>query len=401
MATGCLSAPLDPQIPGRDTFAGRSLFTNAWPKDDVDFTGLRVGLVGTGSSGVQSVPEIARDAADLVVFQRTPSYAWPAGNRPLDPELQRQVKTQYRDLRVEQRNNYGGVVGTSGAVAVPLPRDVAILEATPEERLAAVDELGWAACRAWSDVLTDLEANELGAELFREMVRRVVDDPATADGLSPRDLAIGCKRPILHTDYYETFNLEHVSLVDLRRGGITEVTPTGIRTEQGDYELDVIVYATGFDAMTGALDRIDIRGRDGRLLRDAWADGARTLLGIQTAGFPNFFTITGPGSPSVLANMVVCAEQHIEWIGACLVHLREHGYRTVEATVDAQDAWVDTVNQAAVGTMYTAPTCNSWYLGDNIPGKVRVFLPFVGGLDKYIEHCDEVVEAGYKGFAFS
>ena len=197
------------------------------------------------------------------MFQRTPSYAWPAGNRPLDPELQRKVKTQYRELRVEQRNNYGGVVGTSGAVAVPMPRDVAILEATPEERLAAVDELGWAACRAWNDVLSDLEANELGAELFREMVRRVVDDPETADGLSPRDLAIGCKRPILHTDYYETFNLEHVSLVDLRRGGIIEVTPTGIRTEQGDFELDVIVYATGFDAMTGALDRIDIRGRDG------------------------------------------------------------------------------------------------------------------------------------------
>ena len=186
MATGCLSAPLDPQLPGRDTFAGRSLFTNVWPKDDVDFTGQRVGLVGTGSSGVQSVPEIARDAAQLVVFQRTPSYVWPAGNRPLDPDLQRQVKTQYRELRVKQRNNYGGVVGTSGAVAVPLPRDVAILEATPEERLTAVDELGWAACRAWNDVLTDLEANELGAELFREMVRRVVDDPATADGLSPR-----------------------------------------------------------------------------------------------------------------------------------------------------------------------------------------------------------------------
>jgi cation diffusion facilitator CzcD-associated flavoprotein CzcO len=293
------------------------------------------------------------------------------------------------------------VVGTSGAIAVPLPRDVAILDATEEERLAAVDELGWAACRAWSDVLRDYEANELGAELYREMLRRVIKDPETADGLSPRSLPIGCKRPILHTDYYETFNRDDVTLVDLRRGGIEEITPTGIRTGQGDFALDVIIFATGFDAMTGALDRIDIRGRDGRLLRDAWADGARTLLGIQTAGFPNFFTITGPGSPSVLANMVVCAEQHIEWIGTCLVHLREQGYRTVEATVDAQDAWVDTVNQAAVGTMYTAPTCNSWYLGDNIPGKVRVFLPFVGGLDKYIEHCDEVVAAGYEGFALS
>ena len=401
MATGCLSAPLDPQIPGRDTFAGRSLFTNAWPKDDVDFTGQRVGLVGTGSSGVQSVPEIARDAAQLVVFQRTPSYAWPAGNRPLDPELQRQVKTQYRELRVKQRNNYGGVVGTSGAVAVPMPRDVAILEASPEERLAAVDELGWAACRAWSDVLSDLEANELGAELFREMVRRVVDDPEIADGLSPRNLAIGCKRPILHTDYYETFNSDHVSLVDLRRGGIIEVTPTGIRTEQGDFELDVIVYATGFDAMTGALDRIDIRGRGGVPLREAWSDGARMLLGIQTAGFPNLFTITGPGSPSVLANMVVCAEQHIEWIGDLLVYMREHGSGAVEATVEAQDAWVELVNKVASTTMYTAPNCNSWYLGDNIPGKVRVFLPWAGGLPAYVERCDAVVAADYEGFEFA
>ena len=401
MATGCLSAPLEPQIPGKETFAGRSVYTNAWPKDGVDFAGKRVGLIGTGSSGVQATPVIAEDAAQLVVFQRTPSYAWPAGNRPLDPELQREVKQQYRELREQQRQNFGGVVGTSGAIAVPLPRDVAILEASEEERLAAVDELGWAACRSWSDVLSDYDANEAGAELYREMVRRVIGDPDTADGLSPKNLAIGCKRPILHTDYYETFNLDHVSLVDLRRGPIEEVTPTGIRTAQGEYELDIIVYATGFDAMTGALDRIDIRGREGRLLRDAWADGARTFLGVQTAGFPNFFTVTGPGSPSVLANMVVCAEQHVELIAAMLVYVREHGHATVEPTPEAQDAWVEVVNQAAVGTMYTAPNCNSWYLGDNIPGKVRVFLPFVGGLNTYIEHCERVVAADYEGFAFA
>jgi cyclohexanone monooxygenase len=401
MATGCLSAPLEPQIPGRDAFAGRSLFTNAWPDDEIDFTGLRVGLIGTGSSGVQATPEIAADAAHLYVFQRTPSYAWPAGNRPLDRELQQKVKAQYRELRAEQRRNHGGVVGASGAVAVPLPRDVAILEATPEARLAAVDELGWAACRAWSDVLSDLDANEAGADLYREMVRRVVDDPDTAEGLSPRDLPIGCKRPILHTDYYETFNLDHVTLVDLRRGGIEEITPTGIRTAQGEYELDMIVYATGFDAMTGALDRIDIRGRGGQWLRDAWADGARTLLGIQTAGFPNLFTVTGPGSPSVLANMVVCAEQHVEWVGDCLVYLRDHGYRSIEATREAQDAWVEQVSAVAKGSMYTAPTCNSWYLGDNIPGKARVFLPWVGGLPRYIDHCDAVVAAAYEGFELS
>jgi len=401
MATGCLSAPLEPQIPGRDTFTGTSLFTNAWPKDDVDFTGQRVGLIGTGSSGVQATPVIAADADHLYVFQRTPSYAWPAGNRPLDPELQRAVKQQYRELRAEQRRIYGGVVGTSGAIAVPLPRDVKILEASEEERRAAVDELGWAACRAWSDVLSDLDANEAGADLYREMVRRVVVDPDAADGLSPRNLPLGCKRPILHTDYYETFNRDNVTLVDLRRGGIEKVTPNGISTAQGDFDLDMIVYATGFDAMTGALDRIDIRGRGGQRLREAWAAGARTYLGIQTVGFPNFFTITGPGSPSVLANMVVCAEQHVEWIGDCLVRMRERGHTTVEPTLDAQDAWVAQVNAVAQGTMYTAPTCTSWYLGDNIPGKVRVFLPWVGGLPAYIEHCERVVAADYEGFAFT
>jgi len=401
MATGCLSAPLVPQIPGRESFEGISLYTNAWPADPPDLTGKRVGLIGTGSSGVQATPELARDAAELFVFQRTPSYAWPAGNKPLDPDLQQKVKSQYRELRAGQRANYGGVVGTSGAIAVPLPRDVAILEATPEERFAAVDELGWAACRAWSDVLRDTEANELGAELYREMIRRVIEDPDTAEGLSPRDLPIGCKRPILHTDYYETFNLDHVHLVDLRRGGIEEITPTGIRTAQGEFELDVIVFATGFDAMTGALDRIDIRGRDGLRLRDAWSDGARMLLGVQTVGFPNLFTVTGPGSPSVLANMITGAEQHVEWIGALVQYMQEHGYATVEPTRAAQDAWVEEVNRVATGTMYTAPSCNSWYLGDNIPGKARVFLPYVGGLDTYIEHCDRVAAAGYEGFAFS
>ncbi len=401
MATGCLSAPLEPQIPGRESFAGLSLFTNAWPEEGVDFAGKRVGLIGTGSSGVQATPVIAEQAEHLYVFQRTPSYAWPAGNKPLDPDLQREVKAQYRELRAQQRANFGGVVGTSGAIAVPLPRDVKILEASEEERLAAVDELEWAACRAWSDVLSDLEANAAGAELYREMLRRVIADPDTAEGLSPRDLPIGCKRPILHTDYYETFNRDHVSLVDLRRGGIEEITPAGIRTAQGEFALDVIVYATGFDAMTGALDRIDIQGRGGRRLRDAWAEGARTLLGIQTAGFPNMFTVTGPGSPSVLANMVVCAEQHVEWIGDCLVYMREHGYHTMEATRAAQDAWVEHVNEVAASTMYTAPTCNSWYLGDNIPGKVRVFLPYVAGLHTYIARCEAVVEADYEGFAFT
>ena len=402
MATGCLSAPLEPQIPGRDSFAGRTLFTNAWPEEDVDFTGQRVGLIGTGSSGVQATPVIAADAAHLYVFQRTPSYAWPAGNKPLDRELQAKVKQQYRELRAEQRNNYGGVVGTSGAIAVPLPRDVAILEATPEERLAAVDELGWAACRAWSDVLRDLDANEAGRRALprdgaarhrRSRHRRRPVAPRSADRVQAPDPAHRLLRDVQPGPRAPSSTCGGVAS---RRSRRPASAPS-----QGEYELDMIVFATGFDAMTGALDRIDIRGRDGLLLRDAWAEGARTLLGIQTVGFPNLFTITGPGSPSVLANMVVCAEQHVEWIGACLVYLREHGHRSIEATREAQDAWVDEVNGVAVGTMYTAPTCNSWYLGDNIPGKVRVFLPYVGGLPRYIEHCDAIVAAGYEGFELS
>jgi cyclohexanone monooxygenase len=230
------------------------------------------------------------------------------------------------------------------------------------------------------------------------MIRRTVDDPDVAEKLSPRGYPIGCKRLVFGVDYYEAFNRDNVTCVDLRRGAIESITPTGIQTAQGHFDLDVIVFATGFDAMTGALNRIDIRGRDGTLLRDAWAEGARTYLGLQSVGFPNLFTVTGPGSPSVLANMVVGVEQHVEWIGDCLVYLRQHGYRSIEPTPEAQDAWVEHVNEVAEGTMYTAATCNSWYLGANIPGKPRVFLPYVGGLPAYIEKTDAVAAAGYEGF---
>ena len=263
-----------------------------------------------------------------------------------------------------------------------------------------LDERGFDASRAWSDVATNPEANELGAELYREMVRRTVKDPELAESLSPRGFPIGCKRPVIDSNYFETFNRDNVTLVDLRQGGIEKITETGIQTAQGDYELDVIVFATGFDAMTGALSRIDIRGRDGLALRDAWADGPRTYLGLQTAGFPNLFTVSGPGSPSVLANMVVCGEQHVEWIGACLAYLREHDYSTVEATLEGQDAWVDIVNAAAVGTMYTAPTCNSWYLGANIPGKARV--PAVRRRARRVHRAVEAIGAAdYEGFTFA
>jgi cation diffusion facilitator CzcD-associated flavoprotein CzcO len=399
MATGCLSAPTLPaDIPGRDSFEGRTLQTSLWPREGVDLTGLRVGLIGTGSSGVQSTPEIAKEAAHLFVFQRTPTYSYPATRGQIDQELQRRFKESPEEFRRQQRQAFFGVAGFGGALGLAKPPDKKILDTPIEERLAVVDELGFRAAQAWTDVALVPEANEAAAELFREMVRRTVKDPDVAEKLSPRGYPIGCKRPVLDVEYFDTFNRDNVTIVDLRRGGITEITPTGIRTEQGDFDLDVIIFATGFDAMTGALNRIDIRGRGGELLRDAWAAGPRTLLGLQTVGFPNLFTITGPGSPSVLANMVVGIEHHTEWIGACLVYLRDRDLQTIEPTLDAQDKWVDHVNEVAVGTMYTAASCNSWYLGANVPGKPRVFMPYVGGLPRYIEQAEAVAASGYEGF---
>jgi cation diffusion facilitator CzcD-associated flavoprotein CzcO len=402
MATGCLSAPTLPaDISGRESFEGRILQTSLWPREEVDLTGLRVGLIGTGSSGVQSTPEIAKQASHLYVFQRTATYSFPAFRGMIDESLQQKFKQDPDAFRRQQRQAFAGIAGFGGALGPSEPPARRILDAPMEERLAVIDELGFWGARAWADVAVDLEANEASAELFREMVRRTVDDPDVAEKLSPRGYPIGCKRLVFGVDYYETFNRPNVTLVDLKLGGIQEITPAGIRTEQGDFDLDVIIFATGFDAMTGALNRIDIRGRHGELLRDAWAAGPRTLLGLQSAGFPNLFMITGPGSPSVLANMVVGVEQHVEWIGACLTYLRDHGHNTIEATLDAQDAWVDHVNEVARGDVHTAPTCNSWYLGANIPGKPRVFMPYVGGLPRYIEQAEAVASAGYAGFALA
>jgi cyclohexanone monooxygenase len=401
MATGCLSAPTMPEVEGRDSFEGRVLQTSLWPREGVDFTGLRVGLIGTGSSGVQATPEIAREAEHLYVFQRTATYSFPAYRGMMDPELQKSFKANPGDFRRRQRRAFAGIAGFGGALGPAQPPERKILETPWEEQLEVLDELGFWAARAWGDVFVDLEANEAGAELFREMIRRTIDDPEVAEALSPRGYPIGCKRLVFGVDYYEAFNRDNVTLVDLRKGAIESITPTGIRTAQGDYEVDVVIFATGFDAMTGALNRIDIRGRDGQLLRDVWAGGARTLLGLQSFGFPNLFIITGPGSPSVLSNMVVGIEQHVEWIGDCLAYLRDHGLRSIEPTLAAQDDWVEHVNQVSEGTMYTAPTCNSWYLGANIPGKPRVFLPYVGGLPAYIERADAVASAGYEGFTLA
>jgi cyclohexanone monooxygenase len=398
MATGCLSVPTQPDIDGIDTFEGRILQTSRWP-DGIDLIGARIALIGTGSSGVQAIPELATVAEHLYVFQRTATYTWPSRNRPMDPAVQAGVKARYREMREVQRSSYGGLSGFDGVPIFDLPRpDHAILDATEEELEDALEVWGFGACRVWNDIATNAEADARASELYREMVRRTVHDPDVAEALSPRNYPIFCKRPVLDVGYFETFNRDNVTLVDLRHDPIEAIAPSGIRTLHGCYDVDVIVFATGFDAMTGALQRIDIRGVDGRSLRDDWHAGPHTLLGLQVAGYPNLFTVTGPGSPSVLTNMLPAIEQHVEWIADCLLYLRARGLRAIEATVTAQDAWMDQVRGVAEFTLFVAPTCNSWYLGANVPGKPRVFMPYVGGFYSYIRECNRIVDAGYEGF---
>ena len=403
MATGCLSVPNTPRIDGQDNFAGSVYHTGNWPEGGVDFSDAAVGIIGTGSSGIQSIPVIAEQAKHLTVFQRTPNYTMPAANAPLKTEFLRQAKENYSAIRAEQRASQVGIVGYGfgfGGAENVVPTQE-IKQTTPSERQRLVEEEGFLAIRRYADVALDEEANELACEMYRDQVKRVIKDPATAQALMPRDYPMGCKRPVIDTNYYETFNRDNVTLVDLRQGGIEKITEAGVRTAQGDYTFDVLVYATGFDAMTGALGKIDIRGRENRALTEYWEAGPRTYLGLQVAGFPNLFTVTGPGSPSVLSNMIVSIEQHIDWIARCISDLDQCGAQTIEATTEAEDEWIAHVNDVAQNTMFTAKSCNSWYLGANIPGKPRIFMPYVGGVGVYREKCDEVARNGYQGFELS
>jgi len=397
MATGCLSAPNTPTIPGTEDFSGVVYHTGAWPHEDVDFSGLRVGVIGTGSSGVQAIPVIAERARHLTVFQRTPNYTVPAGNRDLTDEERARAKAAYEGIRAAERESYAGIILGFGGHPLVVPTE-RILDTTPEQRAAVLDEEGFGALGRYSDVQTDLEANEMACEMYRALVRKVVEDPEVAERLSPRGYPIGCKRPVIDTDYLATFNRDDVTLVDLRRGGIERLTRTGLQTSQGHFELDVLIWATGFDAMTGAVSRVDVRGRGKVPLSTTWAAGPRTYLGLQVNGFPNLFLVTGPGSPSVLSNMVVSIEQHVDWIGDCISYLDARGLRMIEPTAAAEEEWIAHVNAIAQGTMFVAPSCNSWYVGANIPGKPRIFMPYVGGFRSYRKRCNEVASSGYQGF---
>jgi len=395
-AIGCLSATNIPQIEGLDTFQGRWYHTSRWPHEGVDFTGQRVAVIGTGSTGIQAVPEIAKQAAQLTVFQRTPNYTVPARNAPLDPEAYRELKATYPAIQQKSRESGFGMPFA--------PPERSALSVTPEER-QRIYEAGWqkGGFRFFLDTFNDIAlnkaANDTAADFIRAKIQEIVHDPDTAELLMPRDYPYGTKRPPIDTDYYETFNRDNVKLVDLRRSPIETITPTGLRTTEAEYEFDSIVFATGFDAMTGGFFRIDIRGRDGLSLKDRWAAGPRTYLGISTHGFPNLFMITGPGSPSVLSNMPISIEQHVEWIADCIAYLRAHDLASVEPSLDAEDRWVAHVNEVAAGTLF--PLANSWYLGANIPGKPRVFMPYVGGVGNYRKICADVAAKGYEGFVLT
>lgn len=390
MATGCLSAANTPKFPGLDSFAGRIFHTGRWPHEPVDFEGRRVGIVGTGSSAIQAIPILAEQAEHLTVFQRTPNFSVPAQNRPLDPGMQARIKAAYGELRRTGSQMPFGF-DTQSSEASALEVDQAAREAEYERRWqhGGLPFLG-----AFADLLFSREANETAAAFIRGKIREIVKDPEVAALLMPQTL-VGCKRLCSDSGYFETFNRPNVTLVDVSSAPIEEITPSGLRAGGRAYDLDDLVLATGFDAMTGSLLRIDIRGKGGLPLSERWAEGPGTYLGVATAGFPNLFLVTGPGSPSVLSNMVVSIEQHVEWIADCIAFLRSRGLSRIEATEEAQRAWVAHVNEVAGATLY--PSCSSWYLGANVPGKPRVFMPYLG-FPPYVEKCNQVAAGGYEGF---
>jgi cyclohexanone monooxygenase len=394
MATGCLSNARVPDFPGLDRFNGKTYHTGHWPHEGVDFTGKRVGVIGTGSSAIQAIPVIAQQAAHVTVFQRTPNFSIPSRNGPMTDTYAESWKSDYPTHREKARHMRTGILNN--------PNDVSALELSDAERQRIFEER-WAAggtnfMAAFNDLIFDAQANDTAANFVRDKIRAMVRDPAIAELLAPKNHPISTKRICVDTDYYTTYNRDNVTLVDARTTPVSELTEGGLRAGDTEYEFDAIVFATGFDAMTGALTSIDIAA-DGMTLRQKWEGGPTTYLGLMTAGFPNLFMITGPGSPSVLSNMMVSIEQHVDWIADCVAYLRAHRLDCIEATQAAEDAWVAHGNEVAHTTLY--PLANSWYMGVNIPGKPQVFMPYIGGVGTYRDTCDEIAAEGYRGFTLS
>jgi cyclohexanone monooxygenase len=371
MATGCLSIPKDPNIKGLDQFKGNIYSTSKWPKDDVSFIGHRVAVIGTGSSGVQCIPIIAKQAAHLYVFQRTPNFVLPSNDDPIDIE--------YKEDLLDCNNSSS------------------TMNITDKERYEALWKKGALSFLAlFKGKLNDKAANEVLSNFIRAKIRETVKDPIVAEALLPYDHFFGVKRPCVGRQYYETFNRDNVTLVDMRNKNIDEITVTGIQIGDKHYEVDDIVLALGFDAITGAMQNIDIRGRSGKMLREKWAIKPRTLLGMMIAGFPNLFTISGAGSPVDLGNMIPLIEENVKWITKCIDYLTKHHIDSIEPTINAQNDWMDHVELTASQTLYA--TSNSWYNGSNIPGKPRVFMPYVGGFYNYLKMCERVTINDYKNF---
>jgi cyclohexanone monooxygenase len=395
MATGCLSAARMPDFPGLSSFKGKTYHTGHWPHEGVDFSGLRVGVVGTGSSAIQAIPVIAAQAGHVTVFQRTPNFSIPSRNRPMPEAYARSWKDSYPAKRAEARLTRNGILAN--------PNDRSAIE-TPEAERLAVYEQRWESggttfMAAFNDLIFNKASNDTAAEFVRGKIRAMVNDPAKGVLLAPTSHPIGTKRICVDTDYYLTYNRPNVDLVDVRDTPVEAVTPDGLLVGGKRYAFDAIVFATGFDAMTGALTRMGIVGRGGERLADKWEAGPRTYLGLMTAGFPNLFMITGPGSPSVLSNMMVSIEQHVDWIADCLGYLTDRRFDCIEPSPAAENAWVQHVNEVADTTLY--PSAASWYMGANIPGKPRVFMPYIGGVGAYRQTCDEVAAKGYEGFSLA
>ena len=392
-ATGCLSVPKQVDIAGADSFAGVSVHTGRWPEDGLNLTGRRVGIIGTGSSGIQCITEVAKQAGALSVFQRTANFSVPAHDAPLAPDQAEAWKADRHRHRQRARESH---LGTSSLVR----SERSALTTPPDERTAEFDRRwaqgGFQMSAAFNDIVSSPAANAHAVEFVAAKIRAVVSDPAVAEVLVPTAYPFGTRRLCVDTGYYETFNRDNVTLVDVAADPIVAIEPDGVRTAAGFHPLDVLIHAVGFDAMTGALLAIDIEGADGVTLRDAWAAGPRSYLGLMVAGFPNLFTVTGPGSPSVFSNMILSIEQHVEWITACIDDLRRDGLDRIEPAVPAQDGWVDHVNAVADTTLL--PLTDSWYTGSNIAGKPRVFMPYLAGVGVYRQVCADVVADGYRGF---
>jgi len=394
MATGCISTANTPDIDGLSDYRGNTYHTGNWPHEKVDFTGQRIAVIGTGSSGMQSIPVLAEEAHHVTVFQRTPHYSVPSRNVPMTAEYEQEWKNHYRARRGAMR------YATSGSMSKP--NDVPALSVSEEERQTVyrkrweIGGLGFLG--AFKDLRTDQAANDTAAEFVREQIGRIVKDPKTVELLAPKGYPIGAKRLCVVSGYYETYNRDNVELIDISGGPIERITPTGLVANGREFEFDSIVFATGFDAMTGTLFNVDIRGRDGQALKEKWYAGPRTYLGLMSEAFPNMFTITGPGSPSVKSNMLTSIEQHVDFVTDALLHMREHGFELMEPELEAEDEWVEHVQEAANATLF--PRGDSWYMGANIPGKPRLFMPYIGGVGRYRRICEEIVAEGYKGFRF-